>query len=882
MPELGRYARELRARFWKPPVDDEVRDELAEHLRMLEEDLVEQGVEPAEARRLAEDRFGDAARLGAACRDEGVRRDRERRRSRWWHEVAQDGRYAVRQLAGNRRFALVAILTLGLGLGAATTIFGIANAVLLRPLPFAAPERLVLLDEVNPGGELFSTSGPNFLDWRARLRGVTGLAAFAPRSPSLLGDGAPERLRGTAASSGLFEVLGVQPQLGRTFGAAEDRRGGDVRVAVLSDALWQRRFGADPAVVGRTIDLDGVRRRVVGVLPPGRGFPAETDVWVPLVADPADQRGDRRLEVVGRLAPGVGLEQARQELAAIGARLAGEHPEANAAWTTNARPFVEWYVTPKLRARVRALLATVGLLVLMACVNVASLLLARATTREREMAVRAALGAGRGRIVRQLLTESLLLAALGGLLGVALAAAATPIVRRVGSEVAPRLAGMGLDWRVLGFALAACVATGVVFGLAPAARLLRRARSGGTHALLRTGGRVAGGGRARSALVVASVALATAMLVGAGLVGGSFAKLMRTELGFSPARVLTASLVLPDDGYDYERSAEFFRRLVPRLAALPGVESAGAVNLAPFLGWQTGMDYVPGTAAPTEPRDWRGAGWRAVTPGYFAALRIPLRRGRLLDSTDAWPAPDAMLVNETMARRAWPDADPIGRPVTLANGRTLTVVGVVADSRQFAIDSAPGPVMYFAHAQLPWKQMWLMVRTSAADPAAVLGAVRREVHALDPRLPLARVAPLERFVTDAAAEPRLTTLVFGIFASAALVLAAMGLFGVVSYAVSQRTRELGVRMALGAAPARLAAAVVRQGVRLAAVGVVLGAAAALAAGRALEAILYETAPTDAATYAAVAAMLLVVAAAASLAPARRAARLDPAHTLRSE
>jgi predicted permease len=371
------------------------------------------------------------------------------------------------------------------------------------------------------------------------------------------------------------------------------------------------------------------------------------------------------------------------------------------------------------------------------------------------------------------------------------------------------------------------------------------------------------------------------MLVSAGLVGGSFLRLMRTDLGFAPEQVLTASLALPDDRYDYEQSADLFRQLVPRLAALPGVRAAGAVNVAPFLGWQTGMDYVPGTRLPAEPREWRSAGWRAVTPGYFAALQIPLRRGRLLDSTDVYPAPEAMLVNETMARLAWPDGDPVGQQVTLANTRTMTVVGVVADTRQMALDSVPGPTMYFAHAQLPWKSMWLMVRTTG-DPVAALDAVRREVHAIDPRLPLARVGPLTRLVDDAAAEPRLTTLVFAIFATAALTLAAIGLFGLVSYTVSQRTRELGVRLALGAAPGQVAGAVVRHGVRLAALGVVLGAAAALAAGRVLETILYETRPTDVATYAGVAALLLAVAAAASAGPARRAARLDPASTLRAE
>lgn len=882
MPELGRFSRELRARFWKPSVDEEVRSELAYHIEMLERDLVARGLAPDDARRAARERFGDTDRIGTECRRLGEGRDRERRRASWAAEWRQDMRYAVRQLTANPRFALVAILTLAIGLGTSTTIFGIANAVLLRPLPFPEPSRLVLADEVNPDGHGFAVSEPNFLDLRDRARSFAGLAAFAPRSPSILGDGAPERLRGLAASASLFDVLGMAPQIGRVFTADEDRAGGDVRVAVLADAFWRRRFGADPGVLGRMIDLDGTRHRVVGVMPPGFDFPQRTDVWVPLAADRASERGDRRLAVVGRLAPGVTRDQADGEVAAIAGALAGDFPPSNGAWTARVRPFDEWYVSPALRARVVALLATVGLLVLMACVNVASLLLARAGTRSREMAVRAALGAGRARIVRQLLTESILLAAVGAALGVALAAAATPLIRGIGSAAVPLLATMSLDWRIMGFALAACVTTGIIFGLAPAIELSRAGGGAGSaHDLLRSGSRVAGRDRLRGALIVASVALATVMLVSATLVGGSFVRLMRADLGFQAGHVLAASIVLPEGKYDYDRSADFFQRLMPRLAAIPGVGAAGAVNLAPFAGGNTGMDFVPGTSAPANPADFRNATWRAVTPGYFAALGIPLARGRLFDDGDVGGATGVVVINQAMARLGWPGMDPVGRQVTLSNTRTLTIVGVVGDTRQLAIDSLPSPAMYFAHAQFPWTAMWLTVRV-AGDPMSAAAAVRREVQKLDADLPLARVQPLERLVHDVAAEPRLTMLVFGIFAGAALVLAAVGLYGLVAYTVAQRTREIGVRLALGAVPGRIARDVMARGVALAAAGVAIGSVVSYGAAGPLRAILYETEPTDPLTFGGVALLLVAIAALASLAPARRAARLEPVTALRSE
>jgi len=892
VPRLGRFARELRARLWKPSVEEEVRRELDYHLEMLEQDLIAHGLDPATARAEARTKFGDADRFGEACRDIGERRDREMRRSEWFAEFRYDVRYSLRQLRASPRFTVVAVLTLALGLGAVTTIFGIANTVLLRALPFADPDRLVTASETTPVGRPFSVSEPNYLDWRRRVRRLSVIGAFSGRSPTIRGDAGPERLVGVAATHSLFSVLGVSPALGRTFAAEEDVPGGDTRVAVISDALWQRRFGGDPGVTTQSVELDGVLHRIIGVMPPGFDFPNRVDVWVPLAPSARYHRGDRRLDVVARLAPGATREQADAELAGVARQLSTEYPADNRGWGSRVQLLREAYVTPQLRARLVTLLATVGVLLVMACVNVASLLIARAGTREREMAVRAALGAGRGRIVRQLLAEGLVLSFIGAVVGVAIAAVAIPIVRDIGSTAIPRLDEMALDWGVLVFALGACLTTGLVFGLAPALHLRPPHGTNGTSGLgvLRSGARTIDASRVRHILVVTSVGLAMLLLVCAGLVGGSFVKLMRVDLGFSHDHVLAASIALPPrrsptdstpGRYAPERIAAFYAEIAQRLMDVPGVRAAGAINIAPFSGGNTSMGFEPVGQTAARADEYRSASWRVVTPAYFTALGTALARGRVFEDRDRSPTPDVMVINETMARVGWPKSDPLGQQVKLSSGRTMTVVGIVRDTRHVFVDSLPLPTMYFSHGQFPWANMWLTVRATG-DPAAIADAVRREVAALDASVAVARVQPLTQLVRDATAEPRLIVLVFAIFASAALVLATIGLYGVVSYTVSRRSREIGVRLALGAPPRGIVSAVLGEGVRLAAIGVALGGAAAYGATGALRAILFETEPTDVATFAAIAGILMVVAAVASLAPARRASQVDPMVALRSE
>ena len=866
-------------------MEREVDSELAFHLEMRMRELVGQGMTPEDARVAALARFGNVDQITEACRDIGRRRNTDMRRAEWLTELRHDLRYAVRGLRSSPGFTAVALLTLALGIGASTTIFSVANAVLLRAFPYFQPERIVRLYETNPTTETFSVSEPDYLDWRQRVRGLSQLAAFTGDNVSLLGDGDPEQIGAMAATPSLFPLLGVRPLIGRVFGEEEAKEGAPARVVVLSNAFWQARFGADPQVVGRTVNLSGTSYEVIGVMPPEFVFPGNPALWQPLAPSATlsrgeTPRGDRRLAVLGRLAPDVTLQRALGEMQSVARELARQYPETNREWGANVTSLEDWVIGDELRTRVQALLVAVGLLLAMGCVNVANLLLARATARQREMSVRAALGAGRGRIVRQLLTESLVLAAIGAALGVAVTVVAVPVLRDVGEVAIPRLDELTVDWRVVAFGIVASVVTGILFGTAPALQASRA----DLNDVLRSGGRVAAAGRLRSFLIVTSVALALVLLVGAGLVGKSFARLMGVDYGFRTEGVFTASLTVANERYrERAKRAAFYAEAARRLAATPGIRAVGFTNIAPFSGGSTAIRFTVVGRQPASAGEYLSANWRSVTPGYFAAIGVALKKGRLIAESDDERAPRAVVITEKMARQIWPGVDPLGEQIQVGgNGApTWTVVGVVGDIRDQLLQQEPEPTMYLSFQQVSWDTMWLLVR-GTADPLALAPLVRREIHAIDPLLPVANEQPLARLVSDIAAQPRFTALIFGLFASAALVLAVVGVYGLVAYGVTQRTREIGVRLALGATPSRIVGGVVRHGVGLAGVGVAAGLLVAYALSRFMQGILYEVAATDGLTYLAVAALLVGCAAAASILPARSAARLDPVRALRDE
>ncbi|HEX6631541.1 MAG TPA: ADOP family duplicated permease, partial [Gemmatimonadaceae bacterium] len=715
---------------------------------------------------------------------------------------------------------------------------------------------------------------------------LTDVGAFTSRE-LVVGDDASGGRRvigATAAEWSIFRATRSQAALDRAFRAEDGQRSAEP-VIVLSYRTWQTAFGSDSTLVGRTIPISGRATRVIGVMPPGFDFPGRVEVWVPYGPSYSEPRGDRRFDsVVGRLAPGATLEQARDELAGIARQLAAEYPASNAGWGAQVQPFSEWYVSPDMRARVLALLATVGLLLAMACINVASLFLARAGAQERQLAVRAALGAGRGRIVRQLLTESLLIAALGAGLGLALAAVGLDALRAMNAELLPRFQEVHIDAMAVGFALLLALGTGLLFGLAPALRLSANALGGA----LREGTRSAAGGaalRLRNALVLAEVALALVLLVGAGLLLRSFQQLNRVDLGFQPAQLLTYRVVLPTAKYDSAALLPpVYDEIAQRTRAIPGVRSAAVAGDLPMNGSGYLSFAIDGRVPP--PDAMEDVQPFAVSPDYFATLGIPLRSGRLFTASDAPGAPPVALVNEEMVRRYFDGRDPIGRRVTFgdpADSSSVwwTVVGVVGDVAQEGVTAKPYAQLYRPLAQSPRRGVFVVARTTVA-PMAVASGARAALEAVDPELPLTSLMTMEERIGENLLRPRVNTLLLAVFAGIALALAAIGIYGVISYAVAQRTREIGIRMALGATAGDVKRLVVRQGMTPALLGVALGAVGALAATRLMASLLYGVTATDPLTFVVVALFLGAIALLAAYVPARRATRVEPVTALREE
>ena len=798
----------------------------------------------------------------------------------------QDLRYAVRMLALNPGFASVSVLALALGIGANSAIFTVVNCVLLQPLRFHRPEQLVVVGERNleAGFPRFSLSPGNYLDYRDQNQSFSGIAAFNTHGMNFVVGSEPERLRAAMVTTNFFAVLGAQPVLGRVFTRREGELGWD-HVAAISAGLWQRRFGGRPDIVGQKLKLDDEIYQVVGVMPADFRFPGRVEVWCPLAIDQSDwtQRGGHYLGGIGRLKEGVSLAAAQTDLNTIAARLQTAYPRTNHGWDTTLED-LQTASVGRVRPAMLTLLAAVGFVLLIACVNIANLLLSRSAARRREIGIRSALGAGRGRLVRQLLTESLLLATIGAALGLTLAWLGTRLLVRSAPTFLPRVTEIDLDARALVFTATLAVLTGLLFGLAPA---LHGARTSLSDAL-REGGRGSSVGfqrnRLRSVLVLGEVALALVLLSGATLLMRSFYRLESQDPGFDPHDVLTFRTNLPDAKYPgFDRKAAFYERAIERLRALPGVSQAGAASIFPLAGNDYIISFEQIGKPPKPPGQDSSAMYYAVTPGYFAATRIPLKAGRFFTEYDRANAPAVALISETMARQFYPHENPLGQRIQMGMGRTKPseIVGIVGDVRDETLESRGRAAVYQPAAQVPFGAMFFAVRTER-DPAALIAGVRAAMRELDPELPLDAVGTVDDLVATSLSQRRFAMLLMAVFAGLALTLAVIGLYGVMSYSVSQATQELGIRIALGAQRRDVLRLVLGYGGILMAGGLVVGLAAAMAAAKLLATQLYDVRPTDPLTYAAVAVILLATGIVACIVPAARAVRVDPLVALRVE
>ncbi|MBV8858091.1 MAG: ABC transporter permease [Acidobacteria bacterium] len=806
--------------------------------------------------------------------------------------LLQDVRYGFRMLLKSPGVTAAAVVSLALGIGANTAIFSVVNSILLKSLPYAEPDRLVLLwgDARAQGNRRDQVSATDVDDWQRQNSVFEEVSTFGDWSATFLGGGEPERVAGTQVGDGFFRVMRGTPLLGRTF-LPEEQEDGKDNVIVLGQGLWQRRFGGDPNVVGQAVSLGGKPYTVVGVMPEDfRPLPRSLNdppgQFYRPVAEPHDEieRGSRHLRAIGRLKPGVTLEQAQAEMSVIASRLEHEHPEYNTDYGVHLVTLPEDTVGG-LRTALLALFGAVVFVLLIACANVGNLLLARSSARQREFALRAALGAGRGRLVRQLLTESVLLALAGGAAGLLLALWGIGLVESLGSRVSPLLAGVRVDYGVLAFTGGVSVLAGLAFGLAPALQvsgpdLNETLKAGGRS---ESGGR---GGRLRSALVVAEMALALVLLAGAGLLVKSVVRLRAVDAGFDTSHLLTMNLALPASRYpDGAAQAAFFERLARQVESLPGVEGAAFTSVLPLSSNFDGRSLVV-EDHPVPRGQEVSVDLYVATPGYLRAMRIPLVDGRALDEHDAADGAPVALVSETAARKLWPGQSPLGRRVKFPGSEKnrqpwRTVVGVVRDVKQYGLDREDVMQMYLPEAQFPTSFMTLVVR-SKSDPAALLGGVRREVAAADRELAVFGAATMDELLADSVALRRFSMLLLGVFAAVAVALAGVGIYGVISYTVAQRTREIGVRVALGARPSDVLRLVLGRGLGLAGAGIVLGLAGGLAVTRVISSLLFGVGARDPLTFAAVAALLSLVALAACLVPARRATKVDPMVALRYE
>lgn len=803
------------------------------------------------------------------------------------HSFVSDIRYGTRLLRQSPVFGAIAILALALGIGANTAIFSSVHALLLRELPYADPDRLVMVwEDVTFAGFPKNTPAPaNYFDWKAQNTVFTDMAATRGASANLTADGPPEQVFGRRVTANFFDVLGVRPVLGRVFTEEEDRT--NPNLVLISYGLWQGRYGGDPGIVNRSILMNGVQHTVLGVLPRAFVFQnREVAFWAPANFGPSDRanRGSHFLNVVARLKPGVEVGRAREEMSAIAKRLEQQYPNQNGRIGAVVVPIRE-ELLGQVRLGVLVLMGAAGCVLLIACANLAGLLLARAVARQREMAVRAALGAGRGRLIRQMITEGMLLSLTGGVLGLAVTWGGMLLLANLAPAGFAAMDAPQLDLRLLAFTLALSLLTGLLFSIVPAIQASRAS----LNDALRQGGRGGIGGRratTRDALVVLEVAAALVLLTGAGLMLKTMARLRATDLGFRSENLLTLRSILPRDKYqDPARRLAFYERVIAGARSRPGVEGAAYVNTLPFLSAGNTQGYrVEGRELPPgEPGD---ALLRVGSNGYLKTLGVTVVEGRLPDDRDGVGAPPVIVVNETLARRFWPRESALGHRVTL-NGRTpvwRTIVGVVKDVRERGYEPALKPGVYLPYAQIPetWGQPESIVVRAAGDPSALAGAVRQIIAGIDPEQPVSAIRTMDEILGRAVADRTQQMTLLGAFAGLALLLASIGLYGVLSYAVTQRSREIGLRMALGATARGVVGMVVGRGLALTGAGLVIGLAAAAAATRAMKTMLYGVEALDTTTFAGVAGLLAAIGVLACWLPARRAARVDPIVVLREE
>jgi predicted permease len=853
----------------------ELADEMREHLREKIEDLVDSGMARADAEAEARRRFGNMPSLGERSRDEWGFAFAER--------LAQDMRYALRSVRMNPLFAAVVVLPLALGIGANTVIFTVVHAALIRPLPYYQPDRLVHLWEANPKREPgpYGASYQDLQDWRGAGRYFEGFAAYVDGSTTLSQMQQPERVTAGWVTTDFFPLLGVKPAMGRSFVAGEDQPGAP-GVMLLSHAIWQRAFHGDPSIVGRSVAVGSNQVAVVGVLPAGFHFASvgDADLWFPLVAG-KNQRANRFqhwMGVIARLLPGASLEQATAEMRQIAERIARDDPAYHTGSSILIKPLRDVFVG-NVRPALLALLGAIGMVLLLACANVANLLLARAAVRRKELALRGSLGASRGRLVQQLLTENLLLALAGGALGVAFAhwglrvmVAALPADMR---SHMPFLEGIGIHWGMLAFTAAVSLAMGMLFGMAPALRLSKT----DLHATLESGHRSTGGRehlRLRHALLVAEVAISLVLLTGAGLMMRSTAKLLAVNPGFNPQGLLTLNVSLPFKTYNTQaKVGAFHDRLMERIEALPGVVGTGTVSVLPLTGGlATGGFQVVGR---TDPSEKFGFSIRDISSGYLHAIGVPLIAGRNFDNRDAADGPRVVMINRKLARAAFPHEDPVGKRVVFPwiKGQ-VEIVGVAGDENTGSLDAEVQPVVYFPYSQ-GLGGGWSTVVRTAGPATGLIAAVRNEVRVLDPEVVVFRVRTMEQVITDApyTVVRRYPAMLMGAFAAIALLMAVIGTYGLVAYGVSQRLHEIGVRVALGARPADILRLVMGRSLALALAGIAVGVGSAAVLTRGLQKLLFGVKPLDPATFAVVAAVLVGAVLAASFIPARRATQVPP-------